>query len=76
MDEFLRYVVQQLVEYPDEVMINHRQEGDKIIYLLSMRQTDVGRLIGKGGSTIKTIRDLMSAAAEKHSQKVGLEILE
>jgi len=76
MDEFLRYVVQQLVEHPDDVVINHRQEGGKTTYLLSMRPGDVGRFIGKGGSTIKTIRDLMSAAAEKHGQKVGLEILE
>jgi hypothetical protein len=76
MDEFLRYVVQQLVEYPDDVVINHRQEGGKTTYLLSMRPGDVGRLIGKGGSTIKTIRDLMSAAAEKHGEKVGVEILE
>ncbi len=76
MDEFLRYVVQQLVEYPDEVMINHRQEGDKITYLLSMRQTDVGRLIGKGGSTIQAVRELLRASAEKDGRKVGLEILE
>jgi len=76
MDEFLRYVVQQLVEYPDEVMIKHRQEGDKITYLLSMRQTDVGRLIGKGGSTIQAVRELLRASAEKDGRKVGLEILE
>ena len=76
MDEFLRYVVQQLVEHSDEVMINHRQEGDKITYLLSMRQTDVGRLIGKGGSTIQAVRELLRASAEKDGRKVGLEILE
>lgn len=76
MDEFLRYMVQQLVENPDEVAITHRRDGEKTTYLLSMRQSDVGRLIGKGGSTIKAIRDLLSAAAEKHGQKVGLEILE
>jgi predicted RNA-binding protein YlqC (UPF0109 family) len=76
MDEFLRYVVQQLVEHPDEVVINHRQEGDKITYLLSMRQTDVGRLIGKGGSTIQAVRELLRTSAEKDQRKVGLEILE
>lgn len=76
MDEFLRYVVQQLVEYPDEVLINQRQEGDKITYLLSMRQTDVGRLIGKGGSTIQAIRELLRASAEKNGSKVAVEIAE
>jgi predicted RNA-binding protein YlqC (UPF0109 family) len=76
MDEFLRYVVQQLVEYPDEVTITHREGGGKTTYLLSMRQTDVGRLIGKGGSTIQAIRELLRASAEKEGKKVGLEILE
>jgi predicted RNA-binding protein YlqC (UPF0109 family) len=76
MDEFLRYVVQQLVENPDEVAITHRRDEEKTTYLLSMRQSDVGRLIGKGGGTIKAIRDLLSVAAEKHGKKAGLEILE
>jgi predicted RNA-binding protein YlqC (UPF0109 family) len=76
MDEFLRYVVQQLVEYPDEVTITHREESGKVTYLLSMRQTDVGRLIGKGGSTIQAIRELLRATAEKEGKKFALEILE
>ncbi|MCX8494349.1 MAG: KH domain-containing protein [Chthoniobacterales bacterium] len=76
MDEFLRYVVQQLVEFPDEVLIKHRQEGGKTTYFLSMRQTDVGRLIGKGGSTIQAIRQLLSASAEKEGRKVAVEIAE
>jgi predicted RNA-binding protein YlqC (UPF0109 family) len=75
-DEFLRYVVQKLVEYPDEVVINHREESGKTTYLLSLRQGDVGRLIGKGGATIKAIRDLAQASAERHGKKVAVEILE
>lgn len=76
MDEFLRYVVQQLVEHPEEVLLSHRQEGAKTVYQLSMNRADVGRLIGKGGATIRSIRDLLGAAAEKKGQKVALEILE
>ena len=74
--EFLRYVVQKLVEFPEEVVINHREDGGKTTYLLSLRQGDVGRLIGKGGATIKAIRDLAQASAEKHGMKVAVEILE
>jgi uncharacterized protein len=76
MDEFLRYLVQQLVEFPEEVVINHRQDGGKTTFLLSMRQSDVGRLIGKGGSTIQAVRELLRASAERDGRKVGLEILE
>jgi predicted RNA-binding protein YlqC (UPF0109 family) len=36
----------------------------------------VGRLIGKGGATIKAIRDLAQASAERNGKKVAVEILE
>ena len=47
MDEFLRYVVQQLVEHPDEVVISHREEEGKTTYLLSMRRSDIADLLGQ-----------------------------
>ena len=76
MDEFLRYVVQQLVEHPDEAVLTHREEAGKIFFQLSVRKSDVGRLIGKGGSAINAIRELLSAAAEKQGKKASLEILD
>ncbi len=76
MDEFLRFVVQQLVEYPDEAILTHRQESGKIIFQLSLRKSDVGRLIGKGGTTINALRELLNAAVEKQGKKVVLEILD
>ena len=76
MDEFLRFMVQQLVEYPDEAVLSHRQAEGKILYQLSLRKSDIGRLIGKGGSTINAIRELLSAAAERQGLKASLEILE
>jgi predicted RNA-binding protein YlqC (UPF0109 family) len=76
MDESLRYVVGKLVEHPDEVAVSHREDQGKTTYLLELNRGDIGRLIGKGGATIKAIRDLLSAAAGQHGKKVGLEILE
>ena len=76
MDEFLRYVVQQLVEHPEEAVLTHREAGGKLIYQLSLRKSDVGRLIGKGGSTIGALRELLNAAGERQGMKVALEILD
>ena len=76
MDEFLRFVVQQLVEYPDEAILTHREESGKIVFQLTLRKSDVGRLIGKGGSTINALRELLNAAAQKQGKKVSLEVLE
>jgi predicted RNA-binding protein YlqC (UPF0109 family) len=75
MDEFLRYLVQQLVEYPDEAVLTHREEAGKIYFQLALCKSDVGRLIGKGGSTINAIRELLNAAGERQGKKILLEIL-
>jgi len=76
MDEFLRYVVQQLVDFPEDVFLSHREEGDKIVYQLSLNKGDIGRLIGKGGGTIHAVRELLGVAAQRQGRKVSLEILE
>lgn len=76
MDEFLRFVVQQLVEYPDEAILTHREEAGKVHFQLSLRKSDVGRLIGKGGSTINALRELLNASAQKQGKRVSLEVME
>jgi predicted RNA-binding protein YlqC (UPF0109 family) len=77
MDGFLRYVVRNLVAHPDEVVIEHREEKGGETYLLSLRPEEVGRLIGKGGSTIKAIRDLAQASADRHGRgRIAVEIRE
>ncbi len=46
------------------------------IFRLQMRQSDVGRIIGRNGQTIRAIRALMSSAAARHGQRVTLDIIE
>jgi len=76
MEEFLRYVIGQLIEFPDELVVTHHEESRKVTFYLNMRQTDVGKVIGKHGQTIAAIRSLLSASAAKHGQKVSLQIIE
>ena len=76
MEEFLRYVVRKLVEYPDEVVLNSRQEIGRTLFQISLAVSDVGRLIGKGGGTVQAIRTLLNMAAEKKGQRVSLDILD
>ncbi len=76
MDEFLRYVVSKLIEYPDELTITHREAEGRLVYYLGMRKTDLPKVIGKGGHTIQALRTLLQASAQKKGIRVGLEIVE
>ena len=76
MKEFLEFIVRQLVEFPDEVMLSEIPSGKLTIFRLQMRQTDVGRIIGRNGQTIQAIRALLSSSAARHGQKATVEIVE
>jgi len=76
MEEFLRYVIGAIVEFPDEVFFTKTEVPDGVIFHVAMRSSDIPRVIGKGGHTIQALRSLLSAAANKHGGKATLEIIE
>ncbi|HEY5705260.1 MAG TPA: KH domain-containing protein [Terrimicrobiaceae bacterium] len=76
MEEFLRFVIGQLVEFPDEIVLSKTELPEKVIFHLATRKSDVPRIIGKGGHTIQAIRTLLNAAAHRRGLKASIEILE
>ncbi|HEX3817747.1 MAG TPA: KH domain-containing protein [Chthoniobacterales bacterium] len=76
MRQFLEFILRHLLEFPDEVMISEIPEGRTTIFRLRMRQTDVGRIIGRNGQTIRSLRALLSSAAARHGERAVLDIVE
>lgn len=76
MEEFLRYVIGSLVEFPDDVGITKTETPERVTFHVAMRKTDVPRIIGKSGHTIQALRTLLHAAASKRGTKAFLEIIE
>jgi predicted RNA-binding protein YlqC (UPF0109 family) len=76
MQEFLDFVLRQLIDFPDEMILTKLEANRKIIFRLQLRKSDVGKVIGKHGQTIIAIRNLLSAAAARHGQRAALEIVE
>lgn len=72
--DFLQYVVGGLVEKPDEVQIEHTLEDGVHVYLLHLHPDDAGRVIGRSGKTISSIRSLVAASAEKHGIETEVEV--
>ena len=76
MRQFLEFIIRHLVEFPEEVMLSEVPQDNLTVFRLQMRQTDVGRVIGRNGQTIRAIRALLSSAAARHGQRVTLDIIE
>jgi predicted RNA-binding protein YlqC (UPF0109 family) len=64
------------LDHPDELSIEIANNGNKLDVLLRARQEDRGRIIGRNGRMISSLRTLCRAAGEKQGLDVNLELVE
>lgn len=76
MKELVEYVVSGLVDHPDEVHVVEVQGGTSTLLELTVDSSDMGRVIGKGGRIINSIRTLLQVLAAKQGKRVTLELVE
>lgn len=76
MKEFLKFVVGQLVDRPEEVIVHEEERGTETHFLLTLPPSEVGKVIGKQGHTIQAIRSLLGTSGARSGKRVFLEINE
>ncbi len=77
LKEFIEYVVKSMVDKPDEVRIKEISGEQAVLYELRVDKRDMGKVLGKHGSTIVAIRTLLRAVSKSAGNKrVTLEVLE
>lgn len=76
MQAFLEYVVKGLVERADAVTITPVERNGLTVYELRLHPTDVGKIIGRQGTTIHAIRSLLQVGSAKKGVRCGIEIVE
>ena len=76
MKEFVEFIVKHLVDKPDEVKVEEVDGERTVIFELHVGDGDIGKVIGRGGQTARSIRTLLTAASAKHGKRAVLEILE
>jgi predicted RNA-binding protein YlqC (UPF0109 family) len=75
MKELLEAIAKALVDNPDQVQVRVI-EGEQVTVLeLRVHASDVGKLIGRQGRMVKSIRTILAAAGMKIRKRVTLEIL-
>jgi predicted RNA-binding protein YlqC (UPF0109 family) len=73
--ELVEYIVTSLVDYPEQVTVRESEERDAVILEISVAGSDMGRVIGKGGKVINSIRTLVQVLAAKQGKRISLEVL-
>ena len=76
MKELLTYLIQNLVDHPDEVSVTERASGSETVFAVRVADGDMGKVIGRQGRIIKEVRVLMKAVAQRKGKKVSVEVLD
>ena len=76
MKELVEFLATSLVDNPGDVRVEEVQDHKKFQYALSVKQDDLGKVIGKKGRTVKAMRVLLSAFASMQGQEVSLQVIE
>ena len=70
-------IVRRLVTKPEADRVEEdRSDGGVILVTIRVDSEDVGRVIGKKGSTINAIRHVAKAASIKSGEKVDVDVKE
>jgi uncharacterized protein len=73
--DLVTYVVQNLVGEPDALEISAEHDEDGVRIEIRCSDVDAGRIIGRGGRVINSLRTLARAAADGR-QRVEVHLIE
>ena len=76
MKELVEVIAKALVDDPESVVVNEREEKKTTVLEVRVAESDMGKVIGKQGRIAKAIRAVVKAAASKEEKKVIVEIMQ
>ena len=74
--DFLEYIVKELVDNPKDVKVERKVDDMGVLLSLTVNPADMGQIIGREGSTAKSIRNLVRIVGLKIHSRVTLKIEE
>lgn len=75
MDELVSFIARSLVDDPDAVQVETKQDGDCTVIELHVAPGDMGKVIGRQGRIAKAIRTVVKAASAREHGKYAVEIV-
>jgi len=74
MEKFIKFLLTNIVNQPKAITVEV-QEGERgKVYLVDAAEEDRGKIIGKEGRVIQSLRSLVNIKAQKEGQQAFLEL--
>lgn len=77
MKETLHFIVTSIVDNTDAVVVDEQTDEDGILNLnVTVAKDDMGKVIGKEGKVIRSIRNIMKIKAMKENVRINISLAE
>ena len=75
MKELVEVIAKSLVDHPEDVRVEEKQQDRQVTLELHVDEDDMGKVIGRQGRIAKAMRTVVKAAATRENKKVTVEII-
>lgn len=75
MKELILVIAKALVDFPEDVRVDVKEDDRGTVFMLSVHPDDVGKVIGKQGRIAKALRTVVTSAAVKSHKRVIVDII-
>lgn len=76
MKEAVEKIIKSLVGDADAVEVSESGDGKNVRIEVRVGESDMGRVIGREGRTVKAIRSILFVAGQKHGRRYQLDLIE
>lgn len=70
----LSLLVRAMVDKPDEVSVTPHSQGESVVIQIKVAPIDMGKMIGKGGRTARSLRIILVTISNARGQQYLLDI--
>ena len=76
LKQLVEYIVKQLVDKPDLVVVTERHDGPKAFVEIRVASQDLKRIIGKEGRVVRAIRTMANCIEPLENIEINLDSIQ
>jgi len=76
MEQFVGYIVKNLVSNPEAVTVSCKEENETFQITIEVDPSDVGKVIGKKGGAINALRTIVRTVAARLQRRAQVELIQ
>ncbi len=76
MEEFVTYIIKNMVDDPEQVDVRSLAQENGILVEIRVAPEDVGKVVGRKGNVIRSLRTLAMSIGARLGHRVRLEVVQ